>query len=93
MNRTHNIRATFIFNLEVSHSNMIYCAGVITEFLFQSNQDKVDLAVQVPATLFLKPLPISGADFAEKLASGDIQHLTSRKFQSSKSFQEVRHRK
>lgn len=58
-------------------------------YCFQSNQDKIDLAVQVPATLFLTPLPISGADFAEKLASGDMQHLTSRKFQASKSFQEV----
>jgi len=46
--------------------------------------------VQVPATLFLKPMPISGADFAEKLASGDMQHLTSRKLQSSKTFIEVK---
>ncbi|XP_065337319.1 AP-3 complex subunit delta-1 isoform X1 [Cloeon dipterum] len=80
---------TFPLLFNVANVNRAYSVKATLIFNLESYQDKIDLAVAVPATLFLKPAPISGSDFAEKLANGEMQHLSSRKFESSKSFQQA----
>ncbi|XP_059468958.1 AP-3 complex subunit delta-1 [Neocloeon triangulifer] len=80
---------TFPLLFNVANVNSAYNVKATVIFNLESNQDKIDLAVNVPSALFLKPMPISGSDFAEKLASGDMQHLTSKKFQTKKTFKEA----